>query len=133
MTRVNADLDPRTLKRLHLLAELREITMVPAALRRSLRTIEPNDIKKNIPKKFVLSTGHVRFFYDKLTFLINRFFKLIEEMERRGFNPDHDRIIAFAGFDDMWYNDWIPTDEDNKLIIARINERIAQKPHLYED
>ena len=34
MTRINSDLDPTELKRMHLLAEIREITMVPASLRR---------------------------------------------------------------------------------------------------
>ena len=29
MTRINSDLDPKRLKRMHLVAELREITMVP--------------------------------------------------------------------------------------------------------
>ena len=71
MTRINSNLDPSKLKRMHLIAELREITMVPAALRRSLRTRSVNDILTNIPKKFTLNRGHVTFFYNKLNFLKN--------------------------------------------------------------
>jgi deoxyribonuclease (pyrimidine dimer) len=131
MTRINSDLDPKLLKRMHLVAELREITMVPASLRRSLRTIQSATILTRIPKKFTLNKGHVSYFYDKLRFLQKRFNKLADEMERRGYNPDRSRIKAFDGFDDMWYNDWTSTAEDDAIVTERINFRISQKPHLY--
>ena len=51
MTRINSDLDPASLKRMHLLAELREITMVPAALRRALRTKSKEDVLESVPDK----------------------------------------------------------------------------------
>ena len=131
MTRINSDLDPKLLKRMHLVAELREITMVPASLKRSLRTIQSATILTRIPKKFTLNKGHVSYFYDKLRFLQKRFNKLADEMERRGYNPDRSRIKAFDGFDDMWYNDWTSTAEDDAIVTERINFRISQKPHLY--
>lgn len=131
MTRINSDLDPKLLKRMHLVAELREITMVPASLKRSLRTIQSATILTRIPKKFTLNKGHVSYFYDKLRFLQKRFDKLADEMERRGYNPDRSRIKAFDGFDDMWYNDWTSTAEDDAIVTERINFRISQKPHLY--
>lgn len=118
---------------MHLIAELREITMVPAALRRSLRTIEPEKIRRTIPKNFTLNTGHVKFFYDKLTFLQRRFDRLATEMESRGYTPDRTRIKAFEGFDAVWYNDWAAKLEDDQIIMNRINLRISQKPHLYND
>ena len=131
MTRINADIDTSLLHRRHLVAELREITMVPAALKRSMRTKTKDDILKSIPKKFTLNTGHVRFFYDKQGFLMNRFMKLSMEMERRGYEPDRLRVMAFVGFDKEFNNDWEASEEDNRLIQHRIRERIAQKPHLY--
>ena len=70
---VGPDIDPKKLKRMHLVAELREITMVPASLRRSLQTRKPKDIRLGIPSEFTLNKGHVTFFYDKLGFLIKRF------------------------------------------------------------
>lgn len=133
MTRINSDLDPKLLKRMHLLAELREITMVPAALRRSLRTKTPSAIVRAIPKEFTLNKGHVSFFYDKLKFLQKRFDRLVEEMQARGYTPDTSRKVAFDGFDDMWYGDWVATPADDALVIERINLRISQKPHLYKD
>lgn len=133
MTRINSDLDPTTLKRMHLIAELREITMVPAALRRSLRTRMPADIINGIPKKFTLNKGHVTFFYDKIAFLHRRFDRLALEMERRGYTPDWSRNEAFNGFDSTWYGDWESTPADDAIVTDRINFRISQKPHLYKD
>lgn len=133
MTRINSNIEPKELKRMHLLAELREITMVPAALRRSLRTQSIEKVKSKIPKQFSLNAGHVTFFYDKLTFLQNRFDALADEMERRGYTPDRTRRIAFDGFDNCWYNDWQATDSDTAIVQERIAFRISQKPHLYKD
>jgi deoxyribonuclease (pyrimidine dimer) len=105
--------------------------MVPAALKRSMRTKAKDDILKSIPKKFTLNTGHVRFFYNKMSFLRRRFDRLTDEMAQRGYAPDQNRIQAFYGFGIEFNNDWEASEEDNQLIQHRIRERIAQKPHLY--
>jgi deoxyribonuclease (pyrimidine dimer) len=131
MTRINANVDPKNLTRVHLVAELREITMVPAALKRSLRTKNPDAILKSIPKKFTMGTGHVKFFYDKIWFLQKRFNALCDEMEARGYTPDRDRSIAFKYWNPMWCNDWKADSSDNALVMERINLRISEKPHLY--
>ncbi len=118
---------------MHLLAELREITMVPASLRRSLRTKSKEAVLKSVPANFTLNKGHVTFFYDKLGFLELRFISLVDEMARRGYTADFNRIDAFAGFDEEFYGNWTATDVDNAIVQERINFRISQKPHLYKD
>lgn len=133
MTRINSNLNPKLLKRAHLVAELREITMVPASLRRSLLTKSVREVLDSIPTKFTLNTGHVKFFYNKLEFLRKRFDKLADEMEIRGYEADRSRIVAFDGFDKVWYNDWESDQTDDSIVIDRINLRISQKPHLYKD
>jgi deoxyribonuclease (pyrimidine dimer) len=133
MTRINSNLDPKTLKRAHLIAEYREITMVPAALRRSLRTKSKADVIKSIPQKFTLNAGHVKFFYDKQLFLKTRFIRLCMEMNRRGYKFDHMRGVAFSGFDNEFYNSWNSTPADDEIVKERIAFRISQKPHLYKD
>lgn len=133
MTRINSDIDPKSLKKMHLLAELREITMVPAALRRSLRTKTPSEILKGIPKSFTLNAGHVKFFYDKQAFLHRRFNRLAAEMERRGYRPDRSRGSVFNDFDVVWLNNWESTPIDDAIVRERINLRISQKTHLYKD
>jgi deoxyribonuclease (pyrimidine dimer) len=131
MTRVNSDIDPAKLHRRHLIAEYREITMVPASLRRSLRTLSVGTIIDRIPANFTLGKGHVTFFYDKMTFLAYRFNRLCSEIEGRGYKTDRSRGEAFEGFDPIFNGMWIAKPEDDALLLARINERIAQKPHLY--
>ena len=133
MTRVNADLDPKLLRRRHLVAELREITMVPASLRRSLRTRSKESILRGIPERFTLGKGHVTFFYDKQGFLLQRFRRLATEMERRGYTPDRSRARAFKGLEPCWNKDWSSSPRDDRIVKDRIEERIQQKPHLYVD
>lgn len=131
MTRVNAGVHAYGLHRRHLVAELREITMVPAALRRSLRTRTPEAIMASIPKQFTLNAGHVKFFFNKLEYLKDRFNLLADEMERRGYKADRSRAVAFDGFDEMWYGNWVATQRDAQIILDRIKEKKLQKPHLY--
>jgi deoxyribonuclease (pyrimidine dimer) len=133
MTRVNANIPPKELKRAHLLAELREITMVPAALKRSRKTRTDQAILADIPKEFCLNKNHVKFFYDKQQFLIDRFNALCEEMERRGYTPSHTREAAFYGLPKPFYGTWSATEADNDIVRERIALRISQKPHLYKD
>jgi deoxyribonuclease (pyrimidine dimer) len=133
MTRVNANIPPKELKRAHLLAELREITMVPASLRRSLRTKTESEVLSSIPKEFCLNKNHVKFFYDKQQFLIDRFNALCDEMERRGYAPSHTREAAFYGLPKQFYGTWSATEADNDIVRERIALRISQKPHLYKD
>jgi len=132
MTRINADLDPRLLHRRHLVAELREITMVPAALRRSLRTKSEQDVLKSIPSSFTLGSGHVKFFFNKMLFLKLRFFRLCKEMQNRGYAPDWSRVKAFDNFSVLFYNDWVGSEVDRDIVLQRIEMRKQEKPHLYE-
>jgi deoxyribonuclease (pyrimidine dimer) len=48
----------------HLIAEYREITMVPVSFTRTLSSKTGLDYRK-IPKSYILNKGHVYFFYDK--------------------------------------------------------------------
>lgn len=133
MTRINANIPPDTLHRRHLIAELREITMVPASLSRSRRTRTDDQILSDIPGSFCLGKNHVKFFYNKLDFLKLRFSLLVTEMIRRGYVPDATRSVAFDGFPDKFYCGWKATEDDNLIVMERIIDRINQKPHLYSD
>ena len=133
MTRINADIDPRELTRRHLVAELREITMVCTSLDRSLKSRGLAGVRKMIPSKFTLNGGHVSFFYDKLGFLQKRFLRLADEMERRGYTPNRERISYFDGYERCLYKDWHATEDDNNIVRERIRQRISEKPHLYDD
>lgn len=114
------------------MAEYREITMVPAALRRSIRTKSPAAIVKSIPADFTLNTGHVRFFYNKMWYLQRRYVRLQEELRARNYKIDETREFNYTGLDDLIpQQTWWPTDDDMNIVRARIQERIMAKPEWY--
>ena len=130
MTRINI-IPVSELHDQHLIAEYREITMVPAALNRTLNS-KTGLIREKISKRFTLNNGHVYFFYDKGLYLDKRYTEIVNEMKSRGFNPDSARVFPIDIFkDNDLYNDWTPTIEDQKLIRQRIQERINSKPDWY--
>ena len=128
MTRINI-IPVKELTDQHLIAEYREIFMVGSALQRSLNSKSWNP--KKIPNKFTLNKGHVMFFYDKGKYLFKRYDEIREELKKRNFKLDEHRHFKISQFPIEYFNDWEPTDEDQKLIRQRIEERIKQKPEWY--
>jgi deoxyribonuclease (pyrimidine dimer) len=128
MTRINI-VHPSELTDQHLIAEYREIFMVGSSLQRSLKSKNWNP--KDIPIKFTLNTGHVKFFYDKGKYLSKRYDELRTEMKARGMTPDITRVFKREQWPDELWNDWTPSLEDYKLIRQRIEERINMKPNWY--
>jgi len=130
MTRINL-VDPSELTDQHLIAEYREIFMVGGSLRRTLVS-KSGYIEDRVPKRYTLNTGHVYFFYNKGAYLHKRYHELIDEMKKRGFQPDSTRVFPTSVFkDNGLYNDWMPSIEDYKIIRQRIEEKIAMKPNWY--
>ena len=128
MTRINI-IEPSELTDQHLIAEYREIFMVGSSLQRSLKSKNWNP--KDIPIKFTLNTGHVKFFYDKGKYLSNRYDELRTEMRARGMTPDITRAFKKEQWPNELWNDWTPNLEDYKVIRERIEERIKSKPNWY--
>ena len=130
MTRINI-IDTTELTDQHLIAEYREIFMVAGSLRRTL--VSKNGYQESkVPKHYTLNSGHVYFFYNKGKYLHNRYNQLIDEMKRRGFKPNSDRVFPKEVFiDNNLYNDWLPRVEDYNVIKQRIEEKIALKPDWY--
>ena len=130
MTRINI-IDPSELTDQHLIAEYREITMVPGSLNRTLNS-KIGYKESKVPKRYTLNGGHVYFFYNKGKYLHNRYHQLISEMKKRGFQPDKSRVFPTSVFkDNGLYKDWMPSIEDYKIIRQRIEEKIAMKPNWY--
>jgi len=129
MTRINI-ISVSELTDQHLIAEYREITMVPAALNRTLNS-KIGFQKEKVKKKFTLNSGHVYFFYDKGKYLNNRYKEIIDEMKKRGFSPDPNRKFPKEVFPKDLYNDWKPNKEDQKIIKKRLKEKIDLKPDWY--
>ena len=130
MTRINLVL-PSELSDQHLVAEYREIFMVGSSLQRSMKSKNWEKTLANIPKKYTLNKGHVTFFYDKGKYLYKRYDSLVEEMKKRGMNPDLDRRFKTEQWPVELFNDWEPEPDDYKVIRARIKEKIEMKPEWY--
>ena len=130
MTRINI-VPPGELYDQHLIAEYREITMVPAALNRTLKSKSGLD-KSKISKGYTLNKGHVYFFYDKGEYLDKRYNDIVKEMKRRGFKPDPKRKFPKEIFikNDLYY-DWMPKSEELKVIRQRIESKIKERPGWY--
>lgn len=134
MTRINANIPPANLIDQHLLAEYREMVRIPNTVR---RMTDARERIKSIPLEFVLGTGHVTYFYDKLLFLHKRFVRIKEELTLRGISNNMDDS-PFAGHDPMLYNDIDDDDlvEGDALIRNRISLRISEmtrNPRYYGD
>ena len=133
MTRINL-VNVEDLADQHLMSEWREIKMVPASLRRSLKTRTKNDILKNIPKTFTLNTGHVTFFFNKMHFLCNRYIALTQELENRDYNltiHDMDQIFYADIPEEFRKIEWQPDASDIKISIERLLLRLNERPNWY--
>jgi deoxyribonuclease (pyrimidine dimer) len=116
MTRINCGIPPAELSDKHLLAEHREIKRVPNLIRIGKYSMEGQ------PSEFTLGTGHVKFFYDKLGYLLDRYRLLHKECLKRGFNVT-DYGSAWLDVPPSMMGSYFPTENDARLIRERIRER----------
>ena len=119
MTRINVGVMPSELHYKHLLAEHREIKRIPNAIAKGKYNLN------NIPDKFTLGTGHVKFFYNKLLYLHFRYLDLYAECVKRGFNVTCYNSCFFNMPDEL-YNDYTTTKDDRQIILERIAERTQE-------
>jgi len=114
------------LKDQHLLAEHREIKRIPNTISSWKYKLE------NIPDKFCLWTGHVKFFYNKLSWLYARYTELYEECLKRWFNvQNYKDTFTNENISANLFNWYIPNKEDINISNKRIQEKIQQKPLFY--
>ena len=117
MTRINVGIPPVELTDKHLLAEHREIKRIPNCITKGRYNMD------GIPDRFKLGTGHVKFFYNKLLYLKNRYIKLYEECISRGFNVQN-YINAWDNVPNELMNDYKVKVNDIRIIRERINEKL---------
>ncbi len=130
MTRIN--LVPVTeLADQHLMAEYRELPMVARALERTLKSKAGYNPARVSPT-YTLNAGHVYFFYNKATFLFDRWRKLIAELHARQFDVEPMRRNTYwSVFEQVPQIVWEPLTEEIVINRDRIRERLAQKPGWY--
>lgn len=117
MTRVNCGIPVENLTKPHLIAEHREIKRIPNSIHKANL--------KNLPTKFKMGTGHVRFFYDKGLYTLKRYKELYNECKRREIDVQ-DYSSSWNIYKEKYphlFNDYTPTDEDRRIVGERILER----------
>ena len=117
MSRINAGIPPKELTDRHLIAEHREIKRIPNIIKKGKLS------GADAPAEFTLGTGHIKFFYDKQQYLLDRYKALYAECLRRGFNVQ-DYSTAWEGLPPELMNNYTPTPRDRKIVRARIAERL---------
>ena len=120
MTRINVGIQPVELSNQHLIAEHREIKRIPNCIAKGKYNME------GIPDKFKLGIGHVKFFYNKLLYLKNRYISLYNECIKRGFNVQN-YIDAWDNIPQELMNDYKATYKDRLIIQERIYERTINR------
>lgn len=125
MTRINL-IPVSELTDQHLLAEHREIKRIPNLILSGKFSLEWQ------PKEFTLGQGHIKFFYDKILFLSQRYIRLYDECIKRWFKVEY----YIKPFKDLYMsdlsNDWSPTEKDIEVSYQRIQEKIKAKPNFYK-
>ena len=117
MTRINVGVDPSELNTKMLIAEHREIKRIPNVIKSGRFNMN------NQPKEFTLGTGHVKFFYDKIGFLKERYIRIHEECIKRGFDVTN-FVNSFEDIPSNLMGTYNPNQKDRELILNRISERL---------
>lgn len=127
MTRINV-VPEQELSDQHLAGEYHEISRVFELVRKAKPPIR-------IPSEYILGTGHVKFFYDKLGYIAERYTRLALEMRYRAFKRGRDsgvdmrvvlEIIECANDslpDAKWWKNYEPTPKAIVLNRQRLEER----------
>lgn len=135
MTRINT-LPPAVLTNQQLMAEYRELPRIFTAVHANIAAGKtPADF--DIPDRYVLGRGHVKFFYDKIGWLTSRYAGLYVELrQHRGFDLDGEKFTAILKNADTiggdWRQVWRPTPEDHALNMARLTRRSKSETVLAE-
>ena len=116
MTRINVGIDPSELPTKLLLAEHRELKRIPNMVRENRVNLS------GIPARFTLGTGHVKFFYNKLGYLKDRYHKIYNECVVRNCNVQY-YGDSFEGIPENLMSEYAHTERDRELLIERIHLR----------
>ena len=99
---------------------MREIKRIPNVIRSGRFSMNGQ------PSQFTLGKGHVKFFYDKLLYLKNRYAEILKECRTRGFNMT-DYSSAFDGLPVANMGDYSPSERDTAIIKERIALRLGAR------
>lgn len=128
MTRVNV-VPIEELCRLHLIAEIKEITRLCTLARDNTSKYGNASAwskAKKPPSSYVLGTGHVNFFVSRITYIVERYSALCNEWRKRGYNVNEiPRESLVQDIDKSFLGSYTVTQEAIKLNRERIALRLS--------
>lgn len=127
MTRINL-VDPTVLTDKHLMAEYRELPRIFTAVLKLQEQHCYNFETIGIPSEYVLGKGHVKFFYNKIGWLLKRYESIFNELVfHRGFNLDKDMFVSIKkeamSLRRIFFTEYTPTPQEIYLNMARLCKR----------
>jgi len=126
MTRINC-VPVKELTDKHLGAEYRELPRLFGQIQKAIERGEQPDDPRN-PTEYKLGKGHTRFFYNKVSWLCNRYEDLVKECYNRKRTVNYPLPPMFIHeMPDEWWSWWEPTPEALELNRQRIKERLNGK------
>lgn len=130
MTRINL-IPVAELSDQHLMAEYRELPRIVNGV------LEGKLHPTKIPTKYVLGTGHVKFFTNKILFLAKRYKLIHQELIYRNFNLDpnytpKDMLRKIKSGNYRGDEKYVFSEKDITLSRQRIIEKILMKPDWYK-
>ncbi len=121
MVRINL-IKPICLSDQHLIAEYNEILMLAGYVKK-YPSLE------NIPERYQLGKGHIKFFKNKLLYLKKRHELIRKEMNQRNFKTN--KKLSLSNFTKEHKGNWQPNTKDFSIIKKRIINKINDKPEFY--
>jgi deoxyribonuclease (pyrimidine dimer) len=117
----------------HILAEYFELPRIFKLVSNHwMKGRKPSEL--DIPDTYRLGSGHMKFFYDKLTYLHDRHGELFRVGTNRNLTLEVDpnaRSYCLPPTYDGWWNDYEPTEEALLENRKRLADKIAIYPHYY--
>lgn len=130
MTRINLVL-VQELADQHLMAEYRELPRVFGAVRKHVQDGKRvKDFK--ISSTYILGTGHVTFFYNKLLFLQKRHVEIVNECLRRGMKIQNIESNDISDLPAEFCLDYSPMPQEIEISRSRLIEKLLLKPQWYK-
>jgi hypothetical protein len=100
------------------MAEAREMKRVPNVIKSGRYSLT------GVPSSYTMGVGHVKFFYNKLGWLLQRYKQVYNEGIRRGFSLT-DFSTAWQGVPQEFMGEWQPDSASLEISRKRIDERLA--------
>lgn len=127
MTRINI-VSVKEISNKQLMAEYHE------SLRVFSYVLKSKKIPEDIPSHYCLGKGHVKFFFNKIPYLLNRYKEINKELTNRGYRLNNETFsknlekgkLALAKYPEIQVSNWVPSLEEMTVNQARIDERLGR-------